>query len=198
MLKRNSIIILAVALWIPAVGYGIDVLWKYSTTPGRAASAPPSWPKDAGERVPGKFELVMFAHPQCPCTAASLDEMAVFLAHAAGKVDVQVYFFKPSAEPDSWAKSDTWKTASAMPGVHAFIDPDAAMAQKFGAFTSGQTMLYDSQGQLLFKGGLTAFRGHSGDNTGLSLVTALVNGQRPSASDLPLQTRVFGCTLQGE
>ena len=198
-LKKNAVIAIGVALWLPAVGFGIDALWKYSTTPGRPAEPPLNWPSRAGaERARGKFELLMFAHSQCPCTSASLGELAIVMAHAAGQVDAQIYFYRPAAESDAWAKSDLWKQAAGIPGVRAFVDPDAAMARSFGAFTSGQTLLYDLQGRLVFKGGITASRGHSGDNPGRSLITELVSGQTPTGVDFPLQTHVFGCSLQGE
>lgn len=197
--KKNTIIAVAVAFWLPAVGFGINALWKYSTTPGRPATPPLEWPHHSGaNRAPGKYTLLMFAHPQCPCTDASVGELAIFLAHAPGNVEAQVYFYRPSTEKDGWAKTDLWKQAAAIPGVKTFVDPDASMAQSFGAFTSGQTLLYDAQGHLVFKGGITAYRGHSGDNLGRTLITSLVNGQTPAAATFPLETHVFGCTLQGE
>jgi hypothetical protein len=35
--RKHAIIALAVALWIPAVGYGINTLWRYSITAGHPA-----------------------------------------------------------------------------------------------------------------------------------------------------------------
>ena len=72
------------------------------------------------------------------------------------------------------------------------------MAKSFGTFTSGQTLLYDSAGRLLFKGGITAYRGHSGDNEGRSLITALLRGDAPAQIKLPVAMPVFGCSLRGE
>ena len=44
----------------------------------------------------------------------------------------------------------------------------AARRQRFGAETSGQTLLYDRDGRLLFSGGTTGSRGHDGDNAGFA------------------------------
>ena len=45
MLKRQALIIGAMALWLPAVAYGLNVMWSYATTPGE-----PAQPRDFGLR----------------------------------------------------------------------------------------------------------------------------------------------------
>jgi hypothetical protein len=198
--KKQGVIIFAVVLWLPAVVYGINVMWSYSTTPGHPASPPQFWPGSAPLRraKEGRDTLVMFAHPQCECTRATLGELAILMAQTAGRLEADVFFYAPSSENSTWVKTDLWQTAAAIPGVHPFEDRDAEMAKQFGAFTSGQTLLYRSDGRLLFNGGITAYRGHSGDNAGRSAVTALVQGNVPPEISLPVVTRVFGCSLRGE
>jgi hypothetical protein len=198
-LKKNLVIATAVALWVPAVAFGISVLWKYSTTPGRPGTPPLDWPADAPiKRGQGRPTLVMFAHPQCECSVASVGELAIIMAHAQGQVEANVFFYLPATEASTWARTDLWRIASAIPGVQVFEDRQAAVAQSFGAFTSGQTLLYDAGGHLLFKGGITGFRGHSGDNAGRSAVTALLQGGYPDQNRLPIMTPVLGCSLRGE
>ena len=196
--RKHALIGLLVAIWIPAIGFGINKLVAYSTTPGRAAEPPEMWPRKAPvERVPGKFTLLMFTHPQCECTQASLGELAIIMAHSADRAAATVLFFEPSQEPAEWTHSDLWKTAAAIPSVHAAEDRNAEIAQAFGVFTSGQTLLYDPDGRLIFKGGITASRGHSGDNAGRSAITAMLLGNIPRHG-LPITTRTFGCSLRGE
>ena len=91
-----------------------------------------------------------------------------------------------------------WTTAREIPGVHVFEDRGAKVAQSFGAFTSGQTLLYNRDGHLLFKGGITAFRGHSGDNAGRIAILALLQHETPRTSIVPVVTPVLGCSLRGE
>jgi hypothetical protein len=198
-LKKKSVLIAVVVLWIPAVAFGINVLWRYSTTPGRPATPPLNWPARVPiERTKGRATLVMFAHPQCPCTSASLGELAIIMAHAQDRLDAHVFFYLPTEAATTWSKTDLWLKASAIPGVSVLEDRDAAMAQSFGTFTSGQTLLYDSLGQLLFKGGITAIRGHSGDNAGRTTVIALLQGAPRPPSFQPVVTPVLGCSLRGE
>ncbi len=54
-------------------------------------------------------------------------------------------------------------------------DDDGAEAKRFGAETSGQTLLYDERGTLAFSGGITGSRGHAGDNAGRASLLALIN-----------------------
>ena len=198
-IKKQVLIGTAVALWIPAVGFGISTLWKYSITAGHPAEPPADWPRVALiERTAGRATLVMFAHPQCGCSRASLGELAIIMAHERGHVDASVLFYRPSSEPPQWAKTDLWETAAAIPGVHVSEDLNGSVAQSFGVFTSGQALLYDSAGRLQFKGGITAFRGHAGDNAGRSAITALLRGDLLPATGHPVTTPVFGCTLRGE
>jgi hypothetical protein len=198
-LKKHAIIGTAVAFWIPAVGFGINTLVKYSTTPGHPAAPPLDWPRTAPiHRSGSRATLVMFAHPQCGCSRASLGELAIIMAHAQNQLDASVFFYLAPEERSEWARTDLWQTAAAIPGVHVFEDRDAAVARVFGVFTSGQTLLYNSGGLLQFKGGITALRGHSGDNAGRSAITALLLGETLPAKSLPVTTPVFGCSLRGE
>jgi hypothetical protein len=64
-------------------------------------------------------------------------------------------------------------------------------ARRFHAATSGETFLFDASGKLLFQGGVTASRGHEGENIGRSTLTALVlTGQAERDRSV-----VFGCAL---
>jgi hypothetical protein len=102
-----------------------------------------------------------------------------------------VLFLKPEGFTDNWAQSDLWRTAAALPGVTVARDVDGREARRFGAATSGQTLLYDSNGALLFSGGITGARAHAGDNAGRSALVALLNHGRPDRTG----TSVFGCPL---
>ena len=64
-------------------------------------------------------------------------------------------------------------------------------ARRFGVSTSGQTLLYDNAGALLFAGGITGARAHQGDNDGRRSIVALLNRETPART----ATNVFGCSL---
>lgn len=195
VLKKRTVIFMAVALWLPAVSFGFWVLCWYSSAPGRPATPPLEWP--AGAPIPRTREratLLIFAHPQCPCSRASIGELAVIMARSIEKPDTHVFFYLPAAQAGGWVKTDLWRSATAIPGVHAVEDRDGASARLFGASTSGQALLYDRRGHLVFGGGITAFRGHSGGSYGRDAILALLRNGDPERHTAP----VFGCSLRGE
>ncbi len=199
VLEKKLLVVAAVALWLPLTAFGVSVLWKYSTTPGRAAEPPAKWPFHAPiSRTTGRSTLLLFAHPECECSSASLSELGVLLAQAGGSVEADVFFTLPASQAIAWRKSKLFSQARAIPGVRVFEDPESRVAQQFGAYTSGQTLLYDAAGRLLFEGGITAFRGHAGDNAGRTVITALLQKKISRPEKLPIATPVFGCSLRGE
>jgi len=197
--KKQAVIAAAVALWVPTVAFGVNVLLKYSTTPGVPGTPPPNWPINSPiRRGNGRAALVVFVHPQCPCSRASLGELAIILAHTPRPLEATVFFYLPAREASDWARTDLWRTAAAIPGVRVFEDYSANAARTFGAHTSGQTLLYNPEGKLLFSGGITGFRGHSGDNAGRSAILALLETKVQEHNTSPVRTPVLGCSLIGE
>jgi hypothetical protein len=180
------------ALWLAGVSTGWYWMYEYSNGSGAAAAAPREWPAASDlEPASGLPTLLVFAHPQCSCTRATLGELARLMAKAQGRVSATVLVEAPDQAPDSWVRGDLWDTAAAIPGVEVLPDRGGREAALFGSATSGQTLLYDASGTLLFQGGITAARGHAGDNVGSRAVLALVRGD---ATDR-LETPVFGCPL---
>ena len=179
-------------LWLLVISIGLWMLWGYENTPGKAAEPPREWPADS-KILPARDHatLVILAHPHCPCTRATIGELASIMAHSQGRLTAYVLFLKPRGFSEEWEKSDLCQSAASIPGVTAVIDDEGAEANRFHAATSGQTVLYDAGGRLLFSGGITASRGHYGDNAGQSAIVSLVNS---GAADLT-ETSVFGCPL---
>ena len=179
-------------VWLLVVGTGLWVLWGYENAPGTGAQPPRQWPADSRvERSPGRATLVMLAHPQCPCTRAGIGELALLMAHAEGRLTATVLFLRPDGFSAGWEKTDLWQSAAKIPGVTAIVDEGGAEARRFNAATSGQTVLYGADGRLLFSGGITGSRGHSGDNAGRSAIESLVNTGAAERAE----TFVFGCPL---
>ena len=192
--KHRTLVVIGISAWLVIVVIGMASLWKYSITPGTAGTPPAQWPYMS--RIPlahDQFTLVMTAHPQCPCTRASLGELAMVMAHAGSRMRAYVLFVRPSGLSERLVYSDLWSAAQVIPGVTAVVD-DGTEARRFDAATSGQTMVYDRGGRLVFSGGITAARGHWGDNAGVDTITALtVRDKRVGHSRTP----VFGCALFG-
>jgi hypothetical protein len=190
--KRRLLLLTSITLWLLIVGIGLSVLLSYENTPGVAAKPSASWPADSQiQRAPGRATLVMLVHPHCPCSRASIGELALLMAQSQGHLTAYVLFLKPAGFSDDWEKTDLWQSAAGIPGVKPVVDYDGAEARRFNAATSGQTVLYDAEGRLLFSGGITMARGHAGDNAGRSAIVSLVNAKVAEQPETP----VFGCPL---
>jgi hypothetical protein len=184
--------LLSVILWgLLSIG-GLVALTRYENTPAAATTAQDRWPVDTTLKLDSRRPtLVMFAHPHCPCTRASLAELERLVAQCNGAFSAQVVFLKPAEKPKDWEKTDLWRTAEAIPGATVIADVEGTEARRFGVGTSGHTLVYDSLGNRLFSGGMTDARGHQGDNAGRDAVVALLK----QGSTDRVETPVFGCPI---
>jgi len=183
---------MTLVLWLAVVVGGTILMSRYANTPGVAGPAPKAWP--LASQIPfdaSRPTLVMFAHPRCPCTQASLGELEVLLARVPDAVNVRVVFLKPAETDTNWEKAALWRRASAIPGVSVYTDHAGIEARRFHAGTSGQTLLYDRSGALRFQGGITLSRGHAGDNPGRSALEEILRAGHSNQ----IETPVFGCSL---
>ncbi len=150
------------------------------------------FPRSSAVRlVSDKPTLVLFAHPHCPCTRASLQELDGLLAETQNRVSVTVVFTIPDGVPGDWEQGDLWNSAKSIPGLRVIRDQGGVEAHRFDVEGSGHVLLYAPSGKLLFSGGITASRGHEGSNMGRSaIVSFILDGHSPVS-----HTPVFGCSL---
>ncbi|MDA0712177.1 MAG: RedB protein [bacterium] len=178
--------------WVAAVSAGMGILTQYETAPGDSGEPPAHWPERSRiPRMPKGMTLVMAAHPRCPCTRASIEELARVVAVCQGLVATHVVFVLAEKSDPDWTETDLWLAAGIIPGVQVHADPSGREASLFGAATSGHALLYDAEGTLRFSSGITGSRGHAGDNTGRWRVVDLIQGRSSEASE----GFVFGCSL---
>jgi len=187
---------IAAAAWLVAVAGGLAILWRYASTPAAAGvPAPEQWPAaSAVARAQDRATLLLFAHPRCACTRASVAELARLMARFHDRVDARVLFWTPAGTPRDWNATDLWTSAGRIPGVTVLRDEAGREASRFAVATSGGVVLYDARGRLLFRGGITAARGHEGDSFGQERIASLLTTGAADRADAP----VFGCALEDE
>lgn len=179
--------------WLIAIFVGMALLAWHESAVGITQPAPQLWPSDSQIQLSDdRYTLVMFAHPRCPCTRASLGELEKIITHCRGAVAPRVVFYKPSGTEKTWDQTDQRITALELPDVTVIRDEDGVEAHRFHVFTSGQTLLYNPAGELLFSGGITYARGHQGDNDGQIAIESLLNNGKPENRETP----VFGCPIE--
>lgn len=180
-------------VWAGSIAAGLRFMLNYEHTAGSSGAAPSAWPAGSTlQRAADRATLLVFAHPRCPCTSATLSELAEVMTHTQGKLSATVVFFAPPAAGRDWYDTDLHRKATAIPGVSVVSDHDGIEAKRFGVETSGHSMLFAAGGRLLFQGGITASRGHEGDNAGESAIVAIVAGHAAPQN----KTLVFGCSFR--
>jgi hypothetical protein len=180
------------SIWLMVVVFGLYRAESYGQTAGQTGTVTTHWPSGTdltlNSRVP---TLVLFVHPHCPCSRATLGELEVLLTRCQNRVVANVVFLQPDSFTKDWVETDLWYAAVRLPGATAIRDERGCEIKRFGARVSGETLLYEVSGELMFRGGITASRGHHGDNQGRATIEALLTGSAAPIAETP----VFGCSL---
>ncbi|HRH45202.1 MAG TPA: hypothetical protein PKY82_26425 [Pyrinomonadaceae bacterium] len=191
-MKFKKIILGAIIfVWAITVGLGIFEMSDYTWRAGRSAIPPPKLISEFQVTTNKDLPLLLiFFHPQCPCSRATLAELVRLLNSHENSIEIHIIFYKPASEPDEWVKTNIWRQASTIPGVTISV-ADENEIKRFGAITSGQTLLYDKEGNLIFSGGITNGRGHEGNNPGEKSIETFLQTNQITVSENP----VFGCAI---
>lgn len=192
-LAGHRVLVMQIAVWAVASVTGLAWLTDYSSSPGAIATSPVAWPHHADlQRDDRQPTLLMFLHPHCACSQASLSELARVAVRGRERMRMQVLFVQPEGCPPDWYQTSLWTNARDIPGVLVDVDLGGHLAQQFGARTSGQTLVYDRAGSLIFRGGLTPGRGHEGDSPGRTAVLSILDEKTNGHT---MECSAFGCPL---
>ncbi len=182
-----------IAAWAVCCLTGFGVLAHYGNTPGEAGAAQPDLSTleqlALDETRP---TVVMFVHPHCPCTAASLESLARLQRRFPDRLALRVVFCVPTGMEADWHEAKLWHHAGRLPSCQRIVDTGGGLCRSAGAATSGTVGVYDPNGRLRFWGGITPSRGHAGDSPGADAIARYLSQQ-------PYDERsdVYGCPLMG-
>src|SRR5579872_5475779 len=123
--RRIPIAALTIAAWLGLVATGFAFWERYESTPGRIDDA-----KDAPRSGSNGWELVLFVHPHCPCSRASLQELAELTQRTKTDAEFRVVFVRPENAPEGWEHSELWDVATAIPRVRVSCDSDGSEARR--------------------------------------------------------------------
>jgi len=188
----TAVLTLAALIWAGTVGAMYQSIRRFETTAGRGAEAPAAWPASS-RIVPARdrWTLVMLIHPHCSCSRASLQELERIVEMSGPSLETYVLVYRPSEFRAGWENTDVVDAASRVQRAHVVMDTNGQEARRFGAFTSGQTFLFDRDGRRRFSGGITSLRGHAGVNRGSMDVVDIVRSKVPQGAH-----PVFGCAIR--
>ena len=170
--------------WVGGLVLGFRALVLHEITPGRVGT-----PSIARVEAAERYRLIVFIHPHCPCTSATLTELEKLTVKLSGRMEVKAFAVIPEG------KSKEWADGSNLRWLEQWCDPQLDYAGKgaaaYGARTSGHVVLFSPTGERLFSGGITASRGHQGANVGSDTVMEVVRTGSSKVHEAP----VFGCSL---
>jgi hypothetical protein len=192
---KKFLLAVGIGLWLAGAAWGMKWMADYSLTPGVSGSPSSEWPAPEWPLAAGRFTAVVYLHPECPCSRATLEELDSILLQAGDAIEtILVYADGVPGRPAE--ESALYRRAAMLPRSRLVADPSGADARRFAFRTSGETRLYRSDGKLVFRGGITGSRGHVGDNPGRA---ALLAAMRTNPGEQPVSAMpVFGCSLDGE
>ena len=183
---------LMVGIWMLVVSVGMATLIDYSSRPGDGTRSATVWPTESRLfHAPDRNTLLVFLHPHCPCSRATVRQLNRILSSTSFPVAVRTVFFCPREHPSSWTEGDIWRTVQSIRDSVSVVDWDGLEASRFGVATSGHVLLFRSSGICSFSGGITSGRGHEGACGGDQAVLNLLRNNEPGFSTFP----VFGCPL---
>jgi hypothetical protein len=184
--NRRLPLALALIVWTALVTAGLAGLTRYAMTPGAPPRSTRDWPSGvAFHPTDRELTLVITIHAQCPCSRATIAELAKLLTRHREQIGVCALLVQFDSNQEY---ADALRR---LPAVTVIQDNAGAVSEQFGSQTSGQTFAFDRAGHLLFSGGITASRGHEGDNAGTDVIEAILSGHSTNARSTP----VFGCAL---
>jgi hypothetical protein len=191
--RGNRLVAAALVFWAVAVVAGFGMLGRYKATAATQPDEPPlAWPAGSAlTRTAGRPTLVLFVHPHCGCTQATVTELARLLTRIRGPLDVRVAVARPDGVEAGWDETALVGRAEAIPGVVVFRDRGGVEAARFAGRASGFTVVYGADGRRLFAGGLTSARGHEGESFGGRRIVSLLETGVADRGDAP----TFGCAL---
>src|SRR2546423_15284646 len=95
--------LLVLLLWAGLIVAGYAWLLRYNFAAGNTLTAPgrlpPPFGSPGGSRRP---QLFIALHPRCPCSRATVAELAKILSRAPNAGDVTVLMYRPADRGESW------------------------------------------------------------------------------------------------
>lgn len=191
---RQRWVPISVGAWAVVCASVLWVLWTYSNVATAQEGPPVGWsPPPEIDRPNDRPTLILFAHPKCPCTRATMAAVERLQREAHAAFATRVVFFEPVDADPLWRRTDLWSRAGRLADAKSVADPGGVITAGAGVVVSGCVALLDPDGALLFWGGITPSRGHEGESIGLTAIRSILRGHEPGRHRAP----IFGCDIIG-
>jgi hypothetical protein len=170
------------AVWGVALAAGFHQAMGWEFRAGKPALSPSAQTKPLAQPL-----LIVALHSQCPCSLATVENLTALTPVERAKLRILFVFTGPNPH-----HSATFEKAAAIPEAEKAFLSEKEVFERYGARTSGQALLYDRAGRLVFSGGLTESRGVAGgESEGMRAIQETLRGHS-CIKGAP----VYGCPLQ--
>ena len=178
--------------WVIAVAVSVYAVERYASRPGTASPVSMSWPESTQLTLaPDKPTALLFAHPKCPCTQATIREFQRIEARHPSAFETTVVFPVTPNLVEEWRDTRLVSEARNIQSAQIVFDNGGIESDRFACTVSGQVLLFAPDGHLLYSGGITAARGHEGMNGGQEAFEYQLTHPESPGTTFP----VFGCGL---
>ena len=185
-LKVISITVIWLTLF--ATAYYVLLQYDFKSSDSKLSKIPRATQLPISKQGP---TLIAFLHAKCPCSRASINEIDRLLTSHGKDLKTIFVFSKEKDLELAWIQeSELYKKAQKM-SVEIIIDPNNSEAKVFKAQTSGKVFLVSPKQEILFQGGVTASRGHEGNNSGITAIQKILAGKNSQIDFQPS----FGCLI---
>ncbi|QDS86054.1 hypothetical protein EC9_02120 [Rosistilla ulvae] len=193
--------------WLVAVAGCFAWITDYGlrTNPSNLSQDVANWPSQSSLPLADQSPtLVLFLHPKCSCSEATVGELQKILSAVATQSsplpNTLIVASMPTNEPSDWRDSRLNQRAQTLPNSTLVPDHQGIECARFGVNTSGTVMLFDPAGKQLFSGGVTTARGQAGESRAggwlRTLLTQHDATHHPHPDrDMCVVQPAFGCKL---
>ncbi len=136
-------------------------------------------------------KILLFVHPRCPNTIATVRQLRNILLHDKYEVSVRMIVICPPGCSESWFETPLLEEARRIEDLEVILDYGGVLSKRYGALTSGMLLVYNERNNLVFQGGITPTLGHEGECSGKRSLEQSLTGKTPDEK----HAAVFGCPL---
>lgn len=194
VLRYRAVIAATAVVWSAVIAYGMQQWMVFEYTPGIIDGHPPTWPAASRLRADERSgTLIVFVHPRCACTRATLNKLAVILTDCPNPPSNYVVLSAAGEDSSPESEADLQRRyAEIFPNSHVILDRDGSESKRFGATTSGFILFFNKRGRLRFSGGITP---HRGGEPPCDSEEQLAGALRDTSAAVVVETPTFGCSL---
>ncbi len=129
-------------IWLSGTASGFFLLGAYHVRPGQPGKPLVRWPEGCPVRLdPDRPTLLIFLHPRCPCSRASVAELASIAASYRGRFAAHAILYRPEGPSEDWDQAEAAATDEAsIPGLRRWTDRSGRWATDSGSRRLGRVL----------------------------------------------------------